>query len=425
MKLFAALITNISLASFGWAACPVATPSKVVAGQGPAPQDLRDTAFKNYREGRYQNAAACYAEAVQTAQTLGISNAAVANDLSNMGDLAEETGDYAGAKNYYLRGLDLLNNLGQAGSEAAGDFYTKLGILTQIQGLYSEAETNFKKAIALLTQHAGVENWRTAKALSCLGRLYVQMGKVTEASSLVRKAAAIAKRSLSEDDPLLMVFFDSEAYLLAQTGKYKEAEKTWMTALKIAEHAYGASGAEYSFLLLHLGQMYLLIGDYSAAQTMFRQGVAAEEKVTESDPMDRAIFLSSLAASYIKQRKVAEAEPLILESREVTKTNCGAAPIACALVRSHVGEYYATKGQWAMAEVEFEAALKLREDTLGTHPLVADSLISLARALRKVKRKGEAKIYEARATQILSSQQNPLYDRSNTIDVRAFQAANR
>ena len=78
-----------------------------------------------------------------------------------------------------------------------------------------------------------------------------------------------------------------------------------------------------------------------------------------------------------------------------------------------------------MAEVEFEAALKLREDTLGAHPLVADSLISVARALRKVKRKGEAKTYEARAAQILSSQQNPLYDRSNTIDVRAFQAANR
>jgi len=50
--------------------------------------------------------------------------------------------------------------------------------------------------------------------------------------------------------------------------------------------------------------------------------------------------------------------------------------------------------------------------------------MALSRAMRKVKRKKEAKIYEARAAQILGSR-NPLYDGRNTIDVRAFQAANR
>ena len=83
------------------------------------------------------------------------------------------------------------------------------------------------------------------------------------------------------------------------------------------------------------------------------------------------------------------------------------------------------KGQWAQAETEFEAALKLRENTLGEHPLVADSLLSLARVLRKGKRKEGAKTYEVQAARILSSQRNPLYGGGNTIDVRAFQAASR
>jgi hypothetical protein len=82
-------------------------------------------------------------------------------------------------------------------------------------------------------------------------------------------------------------------------------------------------------------------------------------------------------------------------------------------------------GQWNRAEAEFELALKLREGALGEHPLVADSLTALSRALRKVKRKAEAKLDEARAAQILSSHGNPLYDGRNTIDVRAFQAASR
>jgi tetratricopeptide (TPR) repeat protein len=120
-----------------------------------------------------------------------------------------------------------------------------------------------------------------------------------------------------------------------------------------------------------------------------------------------------------------EAEPLILESAETIKSRCNVSPEACAFARSNIGEYYMIAGQWKMAEVEFEQALKLREDTLGENPLVADSLTELSRALRKVNRKAEAKIDEARAAQILSSRGNPLYDGRNTIDVRAFQAANR
>jgi tetratricopeptide (TPR) repeat protein len=158
---------------------------------------------------------------------------------------------------------------------------------------------------------------------------------------------------------------------------------------------------------------------------MFRRGVAAEAKSSGSDPVDRAVFLSSLASVYTKQRKLTEAGPLILQSAEAIKSSCSASPIPCALVRSNVGAYYMTKSQWGMAQVEFEQALKLREETFGEHPLIADSLMALSRALRKVNRKTEAKIYEARAAQILSSHKNPLYDGRNTIDVRAFQAANR
>jgi hypothetical protein len=84
-----------------------------------------------------------------------------------------------------------------------------------------------------------------------------------------------------------------------------------------------------------------------------------------------------------------------------------------------------TRGQWETAEREFERALKLRQDALGEGVLVADSMISLSRALRKVNRKEEAKMYEAQVGRILSSQRNPMYDRGNTIDVRALQANNR
>jgi tetratricopeptide (TPR) repeat protein len=155
---------------------------------------------------------------------------------------------------------------------------------------------------------------------------------------------------------------------------------------------------------------------------MLQRSLAANEKTSGSDPVDRAIVMSTLAEVYTKHGKLAEAEPLVLKSVEASNASCNEAPIACAFVRSNLGGYYMTKGQWGAAEIEFERAWKLREDTLGEHPLVADSLTSLSRALRKLNRKKEAKTYETRASQILSSQKNPAYDSRNIVDVRTFQA---
>ena len=133
----------------------------------------------------------------------------------------------------------------------------------------------------------------------------------------------------------------------------------------------------------------------------------------------RCLNLRSFAMARIHLAKALE---LNNKSVEAFNTGCSEAPTSCAFIRSNLGSYYMTRGQWEAAELEFAGALKLREGALGEHPLVADSLISLSRALRKLSRKQEAKIYETRAARIWSSQRNPAYDASNVIDARAFRA---
>jgi tetratricopeptide (TPR) repeat protein len=135
------------------------------------------------------------------AEAFGIGNAGVAGDLNNLGALAEGTGDYSQAADYYLRELDLLARLHEAHSEIAGDVYSKLGQVMQIQGRFAEAENNYKKALGLLTQHAGVENWQTAITINRLGRLYLEQGNFQEASSLLPRARATAEKVLPKDDP--------------------------------------------------------------------------------------------------------------------------------------------------------------------------------------------------------------------------------
>ena len=82
------------------------------------------------------------------------------------------------------------------------------------------------------------------------------------------------------------------------------------------------------------------------------------------------------------------------------------------------------KSQWLAAEAEYQQAATMRENALGEHPLVASSLFSLSKVLRKLKRKKEANQYVARAEQIMAMPGNAAFASNNTIDVRAFRAAN-
>jgi len=292
-----------------------------------------------------------------------------------------------------------------------------------IQGLLPQAELNYKKAVALFRQNNGTGNVGAAKALLRLGRLYLEWGKLREASNLVQRSRGMVGKTLPQ--PLLIAFLDTEATLLFQIGKFTDAGRKLTAALKIAEDAYGKDASETWVLLLHLGQVYSTIGDYPSAEAVLNRCLASKEKTSGSDPVDRAIIMSSLAGLYTKQRKYAEAESFALKALDASSASCGATPIACAQVRSVLGDYYVTKNQWGTAERQFETALRLRQKTLGDHPLVANSLASLSRVLLKLKRKKEAKIYAAQASRILSNHRSEMLDRINTIDVRTLRGDHR
>jgi tetratricopeptide (TPR) repeat protein len=73
-------------------------------------QDLRQTGLAYYRDGQYQSATACYAQAIRIAQALDIANAATAGDLHSLAVLAEKMGDYIAARIYSSSELDLLRS---------------------------------------------------------------------------------------------------------------------------------------------------------------------------------------------------------------------------------------------------------------------------------------------------------------------------
>jgi tetratricopeptide (TPR) repeat protein len=424
MRVYDVLATYFLVAGIGWANCSVEPTESLSSTNGAESRKvLRTAGYKEFLSGQYENAFACYIEALRDVQTKDPHNVlTVASDLNDIGILSEEMGRYNDAKKYYSQELEILKPLGDAASSELSEAYIQLGGLAVIQGSFVTAERDFRKAVALSTSGPGASRVRLVKALGVLARLYEEWGRYNDASQLISRARAKAEKGMPQTRAALIVILDTQAALLSESGKYSQAEKDWLKALQVAREAYGDNGLEYSAVLLHLGQLYTQIRDYSSARSVLEQAFQAEQKTKGADEMDLAIMTSALGNVYVQQHKLVNAEPLFGEAVHAMDVHCDSVPLACAAVRSYVGDFYMAKSEWAAAEVQYERALAIRQRALGPHPLVASSLYSMSRALRKLKRRKEAKKYRAEAAKIMALPANSRFNNDITIDVRAIRA---
>lgn len=180
---------------------------------------LRDTGYRHFTAGQYEEAMGCYVAALAAAEALGSKNtSAIVSDLNDIAILSEEMGRYTEARKLYSRELAILEPLGDTAGAAIGEVYLERGGLSLIEGSLGPAEVDLKKAIVLLTRHAGPDDPRIAKALAGLGRLYTESGKYYEASQLLHNAKAIAESGTPRGDAALINILDSEGSLLSRAG---------------------------------------------------------------------------------------------------------------------------------------------------------------------------------------------------------------
>ena len=88
------------------------------------------------------------------------------------------------------------------------------------------------------------------------------------------------------------------------------------------------------------------------------------------------------------------------------------------MILSYLGDSSMAQGDWESAQSQYRQALRIQESVLGENNVVAESMLSLAKALKKLNLKGEAKDLAGRAKAILAAGKNPFT--SNTVDVMAL-----
>ncbi|MEM9454368.1 MAG: serine/threonine-protein kinase [Myxococcota bacterium] len=193
----------------------------------------------------------------------------------------------------------------------------------------------------------------------------------------------------------------SYANILAEQGKYDEAEAEFRRVISREEHLRGLHdlrlASRYSNLALVLAQQ----GKYSEAEIELRALVSLEEAVLGPAHPDAALTRGQLARVLVAQDKVQEAQQEARQALRRAQDALGPAHTDVALVRTHLGLILKLQGRYEEAEAEYRAALTIWQDALGPErtktALARHSLATILNAMGRPKQ-AEAQIRAAIST---------------------------
>ena len=114
------------------------------------------------------------------------------------------------------------------------------------QGKYADAESLFKRALALRENALGPEHEYVSVSLQNLADVYERQGRYADAENAIKRETAIDEKSDGAESTSMASDLGSLARIYALEGKYADAEQLAKRALAIdeasSEPGYGAKG---------------------------------------------------------------------------------------------------------------------------------------------------------------------------------------
>src|SRR5262249_55667735 len=188
-----------------------------------------------FRQANYREAERLLSAAVKEAEQYGPEYEGQATPLSNLGALYEKQGRYAESEPLYKRSLAIREKALGPDHPDVAVILTSLAELYYAQGKYAEAEQLFKRALPIHENAPGpnapdlaIDLNKLAHAgvvgiLNNLAALYTKQGKYGEAESQYKRALAIIEKGLGPNHPNVAPALENYAISLRQTGRAAEA----------------------------------------------------------------------------------------------------------------------------------------------------------------------------------------------------------
>jgi tetratricopeptide (TPR) repeat protein len=333
---------------------------------------LLEWSWKLQDAGQLTEASRACSEALQLMEALeGPMSPDVANLLNELAEIEQERQNFASALTLVERARSIERVLGDrfTGEDAARIQIRTLalaGVLYRIQGDYPRAESDLRNALTLAVAQFGDTSEDASAARNNLGVLYKYWGRFDDGLQLytaalgaivaidgeqslalaavyhniggilhargdhagaeepARKAWAITRRQLGEDEPRTMIDAAAYAAVLDGLDRSHESEPIHRQALAVFEQAYGPGHEEIASTLHNLGAVLAARGEHPEAERCYRRALAIRQLLLDDGSPDVALTRNNLGKLLSETDRPAEAIPLleaavaVLEKRLMT-----------------------------------------------------------------------------------------------------------
>lgn len=208
-------------------------------------------------------------------------------------------------------------------------------------------------------------------------RLYY--ASFAQADSLYTRAASLAEKALSQNDPKLLPYLRKLGAVYQTLGRYREAEAVFRRALSAAEAAFGPESKETIEVLNDLSDVLCTLAGYGQADSLARKALRLGEALLGPDHCSLARSLDIIGEGLCAREAEDEAEPLCARSLAIREEQLGPEHPDVAKSLCLMGNCLIKMRQTSEADAALTRSLEVRRVALGPeHPETALSLLSLA-----------------------------------------------
>jgi tetratricopeptide (TPR) repeat protein len=256
---------------------------------------------------------------------------------NNLGDLYRTQGKLAKAEQLLVPTLEVRRRvLGEEDPDTLTSMNNVAG-LYQVQGQYDKAEPLSIKALDVSRRVLGEEHPNTLNTMNTLAALYRAKEQYLKAEPLYVKALEVSRRAHGEENPDAQRYMNNLTDFYLAQGEYAKAEPHLVRLLEIRRRVLGVENSDTLRTMNNLAVVYLGQGQNARAEPHLRECLAVRA-LKEPDALTTVNTRLMLGGCLFRQKKYAEAEPLLLAGYEEIREREDKIPVGGGISRTQVLE---------------------------------------------------------------------------------------
>jgi serine/threonine protein kinase/tetratricopeptide (TPR) repeat protein len=192
--------------------------------------------------------------------------------LLELGRARIGAGDLAAAEAPFQEALHLAQNNAGATSVLSGHALWALGMLRFQEGQFAEAKDLYLRGIAIL-ESSGAPQTDVSDVLDDLAKIYAREQQWDLAKQTYERALAVDRQVLGDDHPRVAVNLHNLAVVAQNMGDLKKAEALYRDAIRRKEHAYGVGDPQTADAIINFGLLLQREGRLAEAEPLLRDAL--------------------------------------------------------------------------------------------------------------------------------------------------------